>query len=435
MPTTSFPEEPKTEASGLEVSPQPLLSEEIRVIDFLLVAVVHRRRIFWATVVAAVIGVAVSLLLPKIYTAKTMILTPQDAPSATAALQGELGLFSSTMNASNNLGLTDPNDVYVAMLSSDSVARGVINRFDLRKEYDAATWTDAIKEFGSNLRVSSGHDGTITIEFDDQDPKRAAAVANGVVDAFRTLTQQNAVTDASQRRMYFGAQLDKARRELADAEVALKKAQEATGMLDLDKQTLAIVTAMATLKGQIAAQQVQVQGLRSFATSQNPDVIRAETELAAMQNQLVQFERTSAGGKGDIFVATKDLPSSGLEYLRRYRDVKFYEALYELMGKQYEAAVVDEATNGAIVQVVDPAVAPDKKSRPRRSFVVLAFLACGLIGAYAVAFTSELSARMELDPVDGPKLRTIRMCIPWAGEWRHAWRRLRSRSWFARREK
>jgi tyrosine-protein kinase Etk/Wzc len=195
-------------------------------------------------------------------------------------------------------------------------------------------------------------------------------------------------------------------------------------MLDLDKQTLAIVTTMATLKGQIAAQAVQVQALRSFATSRNPDVIRAESELAAMRDQLAQMERRSAGGNGDIFVATKNLPASGLEFLRRYRDVKYYEELYELLGKQYEAAVVDEGTNGAIVQVVDPAVPPDKKSLPKRALIVLAFLVVGFLGSYGWAVAGHVTAQLALDPVQGPKIAVIREGLWPFGRW---WTRIQRR--------
>lgn len=428
MASTYTPGEPEVNSESLpeQAVAAPLLETgDISILDLAVVLVTHRRTILRVTVVATVLGVIVSLLLPKIYTAKTLILTPGNAPSASAAVMGQLGLLSNAMNASNNLGLNDPNAVYVTMLNSDSVARGVIDRFGLRREYDSATWVDTVKAFQSNLRVSSGNDGTITIEFDDKDPNRAAAVANGVVEEFRKVTQQNAVTDASQRRVYFAVQLEKAKKELTDAEVALKKGQEATGMLDLDKQTLAIVTAMATLKGQIAAQQVQVQAMRSFATSRNPDVIRAETELAAMRDQLAQFEHSNVGGNGDIFIATKNIPASGLEYLRRYRDVKYYEELYELLGKQYEAAVVDEGTNGAIVQVVDQATPPDKKSRPKRALIVLAFLLVGFMGTYVWAVATEITARLARDPIQGPKLSAIRDGLRPSGR---LWTRIRRRT-------
>jgi len=433
MASTYTPGEAEIQTDSIQ-EPAPAASllegESISFLDLLFVIAKHRGTILRITGAGVVLGIVISLLLPRIYTAHTMILTPLNAPSASSALAGELGVLSSVMNEPSSLGFSDPNAVFLAMLNSETVARGVVDRFGLRDAYRERTWVATLKEFHSNLRVSSGNDGTITVEFDDKDPARAAAVANGIVDELRKVTRNNAVTGASQRRVYFGAQLEKAKNELADSEMALKKVQETTGMLDRDKQTLAIVTTLATLKGQIAAQQVRVQGLRSFATSRNPDLIRAEAELAAMRGQLTQMERSSGGGNGDIFVATKNLPASGLEFLRRYRDVKYFEELYELLAKQYEAAVVDEGTNGVIIQVVDPAMPPDRRSKPRRALVVLVCFVLAFLGACAGVIGSEVMARLALDPVQGPKLAAIRQGLSLPDG---LWERIRHGGWRGRR--
>jgi tyrosine-protein kinase Etk/Wzc len=430
MATTYTPESPRVNE---EPEPQPmrislLNSEEIGLLDLLLVQVAHRRAIFRTTLVATIVGLVLSLLWPATYTGRSVMLTPLKPMSVTAAIQGELGSVLSNFNStgSESLGLSDANDVYIAMLTSDTVARAVIARFDLMEVYKDKNWDDAIKKFESSLRVASGHDGTITIEFDDHDPQRAAAAANGVVEAFEKLSASMAVTEAAQRRLFFGNQLETTKNKLADAEVAMTKAQESTGLLDLDKQTLAIVTTIAQLQGGIAAQEVLIQGLRSFGTNQNPEVIRAQQELAAMRAQLANLERRNKGGEGNIYVATKNIPTVGLEYLRRFRDVQYYETIYMVVAKQYEAAVIDESSHGAVVQVVDPAIKPDRKSKPKRSLIVLAFLAIGFVGSCAWAIGTEISARLALDPIQGPKLAAISQGLLPSGR---LWNRIRQRPW------
>jgi tyrosine-protein kinase Etk/Wzc len=415
------------------VDSRTVLSGEITIPELALLLLVRRRAIVRSTVLAAVIGVVVALLLPNVYTGRSVILTPNPPDSAAAALAGPLGQLSSFASTATALGLTDPNDVYVAMLGSESVARAVINRFGLWDVYGKSTWKDTLRAFESDLRVTSGHDGTIAIEFDDRDPKRAAAVANGVVEEFQKLSQALGVSEATQRRIYLGKQFETAKDQLVAAEIALKKAQEKTGVLDLDKQALAIVTMIADLRGQIAAQEVLVQGLRTGSTERNPDVVRAEGLLTAMQQQLASLERTAKGGEGDIFISTKHLPVSALDYLRRYRDVKYYEAICDVLGKQYDAAVADESTHGDILQVVDKATPPDQKSKPKRALIVLAFSLVGGFAACTWILGTAVLAGIEQDPVKGPKVRSLREKLNPAGGLAAAWRAVRQRLFFFRR--
>ena len=66
---------------------------------------------------------------------------------------------------------------------------------------------------------------------------------------------------------------------------------------------------------------------------------------------------TGEPGNGDLELPTRKLPQAELEYLRRARDLKYHETLYEFLGKQLEAARIDEAKDAVVVQVVDKAVA------------------------------------------------------------------------------
>jgi uncharacterized protein involved in exopolysaccharide biosynthesis len=225
----------------------------------------------------------------------------------------------------------------------------------------------------------------ISVSVSDRDPQRAADMANAYVSELQRLSNTLAVTEASQRRVFYEQQLQQAKNQLGDAEIALKQTQEKTGVLEINAQARAIIDAIADVKAQIAAKEVRIQSMRAYVTEQNPELKAQEQELAAMHAQLEKLEKQQPESAGDIAIPSKALPQVGLEYIRRYRDVKYYETVYQLIAKQYELARMDEAKEAGLVQVVDSAVVPDKRSWPPRTLIVLLsaitalLLACGWV--------------------------------------------------------
>jgi uncharacterized protein involved in exopolysaccharide biosynthesis len=257
--------------------------------------------------------------------------------------------------------------------------------------------------------ITAGKDGIISIEVDDENPKRAADMANAYVDELYKLTQNLAVTEASQRRLFFEKQLKKAKDELAGAEVAFKQTQEKTGVLQIDAQGKAMIEAVGAIRAQIAAKEVEMGALRTFATEQNPDYLRAQQELIGLRAQLGKYEK---GGESDL-LPTGKLPEAGLENIRKLRDVKYYETLYELLAKQYEMSRVDEARDASIIQVLDKAVSPDRKSKPKRAVtVILTAVVIGIL-AILIAFLRESLGKARQNPEQAMRLANLRDSLGW----------------------
>ena len=120
----------------------------------------------------------------------------------------------------------------------------------------------------------------------------------------------------------------------------------------------------ASLRSQITAREVQLESLRSYSTESNPQVQIAESEMNALRGQLSQLESQGQGGYGGK--ALKSVPGSEVEFVRATRELKYQEALYDLMLKQYEGSRIDESRDAPIIQVIEPALVPDHKFGPRR---------------------------------------------------------------------
>jgi uncharacterized protein involved in exopolysaccharide biosynthesis len=240
-------------------------------------------------------------------------------------------------------------------------------------------------------------------------------MANGYVEEFRKFSATLAVTEASQRRLFFEQQLTQARDNLAKAEEDLKRTEQKTGLIQLDTQTRATIQLIADIRAQVAAKEAQISAMRSFATGENSALQMAEQELAGLQ---VQQEKMGAASERttNALIPKGNMQEAGIEYIRKLRDVKYYETMFDLLARQYEVARVDEAHQGATVQIVDRAIVPDHRSSPQRTLIVLGAAVFGLFFGIVWAFAAESLARISKDPTERLRLETLKRLITPGGK-------------------
>ncbi len=386
---------------------------EISMLDFVVLIAERKRFVIRFVLGAALLATVVAFVLPIRYEAKIVLLPPSQNSSIGSSLLGQLGSLGSLGSlatlAGGSLGLKNPADQYVSFLTSRTVEDAMIQRFDLMKEYHEKRMSDTRKDFERRTTAVAGtKDGLIRISVEDRDPKRAADLANGYVEEFRKLSASLAITEAARRRLFFEQQLQQAKESLTAAEDAMTKTQQSTGVLQIDSQARSLIESAAVLRAQVVAKQVQIEGMRSFATDENPNVILAKQELAALQSQLEHVAGSQSDTGSDINLSKGRVTQSGMEYLRRYRDLKYQETVFELLAKEFEVAKLDEAREGSIVQVVDAAVPPDKRSFPPRLLIVsgttiLAFF----VAVFWISLQNSLNSAFAL-PENRQRLRTIR---------------------------
>ncbi len=351
-------------------------TEEFSFLDLALLFAENLRLLVLVPLAAGVLAFGITFLIRPMYTATARLLPPQQQQSAASALlTTQLGALAGGVGGS--LGLKNPADLYVAMLRSRTVADHLLSRFKLRELYDEKYGEDARKELAGRTRIIAGKEGLITIEVDDHDPKRAADMANSYVEALRELTQTLAVTEAAQRRLFFERQLKQTKDALTRAEIALR----GSGINEATLKTVpqSALEALARLKAQVTAQEVKLAALRGFMTESNPEYKQAQQELIALRTQLSRAEQID-GSKAT---------GAGAEYVARFREFKYYETLFDLMAKQYEIARLDEAREGAVIQVMDTAVPPERISQPKR-------LVTGVLWALTTLFVLIMGLLLRL---------------------------------------
>lgn len=359
----------RNDLSARELQPAPDVygddDDGIDLLEMLALLGQHLKLLIAAPLAAGLISLGVTtFLIAPTFTATTTFLPPQQQQSAAASVLSQLGPLAGLVGGA--VGGRTPADQYVALLQSATVSDRIINQFKLMQEYETQFRVDARKTLSGNVRMTVGKkDGLITVEVDDKSPQRAADIANRYVDELRRMTSTIAVTEAQQRRVFFEHQLQQSKEKLTSAQLALQASGFSQGAIKAEPKAAA--EGYARLRAEATAAEVRLQTMRGSLADDTPEVRQQQAALAALRAQLTRLEQAS-----DI--------SGGPDYVGKYREFKYQETLFELFAKQYELARVDESREGALIQVVDIASPPERKSKPKRALsAVVTTLAVALL--------------------------------------------------------
>ena len=356
---------------------------EVGLLDLLTWIGESKRLVAAVTLVATLAATTIAFSLPKVYTARTALLPPgsqqQGAGAAAMAALGSLGGLAGL----SGLAAKSPDELYISLLKTDSIGRALDERFDLQARYEVENFEALRRTLPNYVRVTAEKkSGVINLEVDDEDPQFAADLANAHVEELTHILDRLAVSEAQQRRVFFDKQLHETKEQLIKAEQDLRRVQEKSGLIVLDKQAEALIIGAAQIRALIAEREVQLKVMRTSATEQNPMVIRLNSELRALRSELARMESTEGGSPGSaVDLPVGRIPEAAIDYVRAAREVKIQEAILETMIRQLEAAKLDEAKEGATLQQIDKAVPPDYKSKPSRALIMLAGLLLGLLGS------------------------------------------------------
>lgn len=373
------------------------MEDEINLLDLLIVLVKRKRLIVGITFGAALITAIISLTMTPIYKAEAKVLPPQQGSSSmTSQLLGQLGGFAGL--AGGSLGKTS-NDLYIALLKSRPILDNMIDRLKLMEFYEAKSREGARKALVSALKTQDDKkSGIVSIGIEGKDPKMAADIANAFVEELRDYNKRLALTEASQKRFFFEEQLKDVKEALIKSEESMKTFQEKTGAIRIDEQAKAVMEGIAELRAQIAEKEVQTKVMKTYATPQNPDIQRFEEELKGLREQVSKLEKTDGNGNPDAILSTDRMPSIGTAYIRKLREFKYNEALYEILLKQYEMARLDEAKDAPIIQVIEKAIPPETRIKPKRSQMVMIATVAGFFISVLAAFLMEFIEKSSADP-------------------------------------
>jgi uncharacterized protein involved in exopolysaccharide biosynthesis len=347
--------------------PEDEFDDSVSLFDIALPLIESWKLWILGSLVVGLAALGLASVATPVFTARTTFLPPQQQQSGVASALASLGGLAGLAGAA---GIKSPTDQYVSLMQSVTVEDRLIDQFNLQQIYKTKYRFEARLVLEQNARISVGkRDGMVSVEVDDESPQRAAAIANAYVEELRRITSVLAVSEAQQRRVFFEKELKEARDQLAKAQQDLQASGFTVGALRAEPKAAA--ESYARLKAEITAAEVRTQVLRGSLADSSPEVQRQLAQLGALRAQLARLEQAVDANVGP-------------DYLSKYREFKYRETLFDLFARQYEIARVDESREGALIQVVDVAVPPEYKSKPKRLFnaVVATVLSLLLLGIF-----------------------------------------------------
>jgi len=371
----------------------PEIEDEISLLDLLQTIVDNLRLLILGPLVVGLAALGISFAVPPTFTATVKFLPPQQQQSAAASMLASLGGLGGLAGAA--AGLKSPADQYLAFMKSNSVQDELIERFKLDERYQTKFKEDTRLALSGNTRATSGKDGLITVQIDDKEPKFAAELANAHVEELQKLLARLAVTEAQQRRAFFEKQLNQVKEKFTEAEQALRATGVSSSVLKSNPNSA--LAAVAGLKAQVTAQEVKVGAMRGYLAETAPDFKQAMTELVNLRAQLAKQEKDEPA------------PAAGQsDYVVKFREFKYQETLFELFARQFEMAKVDESREGAVIQVLDAAQTPERKSKPKKALIaIIATLAAGF-GLLLFVFIRQALRNAGQDPESAQKLASLK---------------------------
>jgi uncharacterized protein involved in exopolysaccharide biosynthesis len=303
-------------------------------------------------------------------------------------------------------------NLYVGLLESRTMRDYVLDRFAPENWRELAgpgkdmSMEDLGTDYIGEMTAEATKNGMIEVSVVYTDPVLAAEIADAYVEGLKAMTERLSVTEASQRRFYYEKELEKAYTALAESETKLREFQERTGVYMGQAQLSANIQSRINLRARIAGKEIQLNSLMAYATPQNPEVVKLQREIDALKEELEQMGQDPSAS--DPLNPEGGMPAATLEYLQRYREWKFHEAVYETLLKLYETARLEEAINPVVIQVVDEAQPPEQRFKPKRKLMVVLATMLGFFIALFAAFLAEFARRASKDPEEKKKLDMVR---------------------------
>ncbi len=385
-------QQPDTTSLNQQTACPAPLTQPVALIDYLLVIARYKKMILIITCGAAFLTAGITLLMPNIYTATTLILASEDDKGGLGAMLSQLGGLASVAGG-RAFGGPTKTELYISMLKSETVRDPIIDRFKLMEVYKAKYRSDAYQVLNANATIDAGKkDGIITIAVSDKDPKRAAAMANSYVDELGTVAAGLSMSGAAKDRQFLEERLASAKADSERAGDALKAFQAKNKMVNVTEQAKASIEGIAQLRGQLAVQEVQLASLQRQFTDSSQEVKRAKVSVNNLKGQITRLE---GGGGNSSIPSVGSVPQLDQDYLRLMRDAKIKETMVELLTKQYEIARLSESKDLSPFQVLQKAKVPERKSKPARARMVILATFAAFFFSLLLTFMRENLARMS----------------------------------------
>lgn len=368
------------------------MEKKVNLIDYLYVFVKWRKLLITNFFIVCVIAVVISLLLPKWYESSAVIMPPKSDFNNLniSALVSKLPF--------GGLGIpmgSDEVQAFMAILKSRTIKEIVINKFNLIEVYEKKDIERTLEALEDNIEGTLGDEGQILLSVLDQEPKRAAEMANTLLSALDSIYTQLNIQKARNDRIFIEKRFTQNKEDLKTAEEELKAFQEKYGVIDIPEQIKVAIGSAAEIQTLIYMTEIELGIKQEHLASSHILILQDKLKLSKLKKKLSELKTGNSNSNGrlvpedDLFIPFDLVPDVGLEYLRLYREVEVQNTIFEFLIQLYEQAKIEEAKDIPSIQVIDYPAVPIYKAKPKRAIIVIVAGLFSLIISSIFVFTRE----------------------------------------------
>jgi uncharacterized protein involved in exopolysaccharide biosynthesis len=351
-------------------------------LDYLAILIKWRKFIAICVLAVTLIAGVISFLLPKWYKATASLMPPKEQTSMSSlGMAGTLLKNVAGGSKLGGLGQMQGRYNYIAVLESRSAMEAVVRRFDLIRVYGTSdsSMEETIKELkDNNAAFEIQPDEYISIDVLDKDPKRAADMANYFVEVLNDITTRMSTQEARSNREFIENAVTTDKQKLFEAEEKLKDFQEKSKIkINPDPTSISGISSISELYGLKAKKEIEINILARTTASDNSSLRQARIELDEINRKVDQ------------------IPEAGIVAMRLFRDVAIQQKILEYLMPLYEQAKVDENKDIPAMVVLDKAVQPEKKEKPKRMIIILFTCISSFLMSSLYVFSVERFNRLK----------------------------------------
>jgi len=337
-----------------------------------LTRLLFRHRLFITIMLAlsAAVSVTIALLMPNWYSATVNAVPPQ---SSTSGLESAMGNISSALR---DIGISKlgggGSDSYTlrVILESRSVKDSIITKYELRKAYklEDEYYEVVLKEFERNLGISYEKDGNYFVTITDKDPKKAADMANEYLRIANHFASELNKKEQTFNRTYMEYRIASVDSMIQYNSEQLAQLTESSLMFSPEEQARAVSSALIDLKAQVYQGEIEYDLLKTVYGAEDAMTMMKKNILDNTRKKLDEAMK-KPGFAGNF--PLKESGKIGIEYVKLFTELEALAKAKSFLLPMYEKMKLDERKNLLTLIVLDEAVPPTKKSKPKRSFIVL----------------------------------------------------------------
>ncbi|MBS11469.1 MAG: hypothetical protein CME19_07695 [Gemmatimonadetes bacterium] len=372
------------------------MARETGILDHVVVLVRWRRLILSAFLLVSLGTAGVSLILPEAYRASATVYPPGQG-SNTLGLGGLLGDLPVGLLGLDGGGVSATD--FIPVLESERVASAVAERFNLQDLYQTKTREQLMMAVGARLEVSLSREQFLSVSYEAPTPQAAAEQTNAFVDELDKALRERKREQAGSLRSYFETRLAEAEKDVATAEVNYKQFQKAHMAIDLETQAKAQIETAGMLVSVLAEQIIKKEVADRMMESGHPKLAQLDLEIGATGDAIDRILMGSPdqgdSDLPDIVIPFRQVPDLGHRALQLMRDIEIQNAIYKFVRQEYEKSKLEEDKEIAQVIILDPALPPDSRSKPRRTMMVLLTGGLSLVLSILFAYVYEAMSNMD----------------------------------------